>query len=914
MRLNLSQRFVAYTILLGVLPLLALGIVSIQLYRTAFESEARRFVIQAVNDKTALLDQQLSQVESLISNISGVEEITNTLAEEFSSSDVYARLSTQARIGYVLNNYLNLQGLVSIDILTLSGNHYHVGDTLDIGNIDMALRDRLIKETTAFTGTVYWAGLRPNINGKSTHRKVVVASRVIRHLNRQNGLQEPVALLVVNYDPDYIHRQFESASSGENDYMVLIDRHGNFVHHFDAGLIGTPAPPDLFSNPDSTQPVRKSGFLVSSAPLRAGQWRLGVVMPEEVIDRPVISIVRASAMVMLIALLAAAVGAVFFLKRVVSPLREITDRFNAIRASPGIKQSRLPLDGDDEISNLKRGFNELLDALDARSESEDESRLRESQLRANLENTPNVAVQWYDENGRVIYWNPASEKLFGHSSEEATGKTRDELVLQRDDAPEFPAIINELRTSKRSYGPYEARFEASNDRRGWILSTVFAMPMSGARIGYVGMDVDITERKHAEEAQKTLNAELEDRVLARTKDLEVKNAELSQARDLADRANRAKSTFLANMSHELRTPMNAIVGMSGLILRHTEDPTLKDRLQKIDNASKHLLNLISDILDLSKIEADRLQLEKVDFNVAEVLDNTLSLLRHKAVEKGLALRCQLSPGVSSLTLKGDPLRLGQVLLNFLSNSLKFTETGSITLCAEVMDEHGDEVLLRWEVRDTGIGITPEAQKGLFTAFKQADDSTTRKYGGTGLGLAISKHLVKAMGGEVGVHSIAGLGSTFWFTTAFERAPYLAAPTKHDLSIEERIKNLHGGTRVLLAEDEPINQEVSRCLLEDVGLQVTLVGDGEEAVAQARKDRYALILMDMQMPNLNGVDATLAIRESSMNTDTPILALTANAFGEDRRRCLEAGMNDHLAKPVDPDALYEAISRWLEHRG
>ncbi len=418
---------------------------------------------------------------------------------------------------------------------------------------------------------------------------------------------------------------------------------------------------------------------------------------------------------------------------------------------------------------------------------------------------------------------------------------------------------------------------------------------------------DVSERQMAAAELEQHRNHLEVMVVQRTE-------ELALARDAAEAASRAKSTFLANMSYELRTPMNGIIGMTNLVQRRTQDPLLLDQLGKISQASGRLLALINDILDISKIEAERLVLEQVDFSLGEVLDNLMNLVGPKVMEKGLKIHIDLAPQLPSLLLNGDPLRMGQILLNLAGNAVKFTETGAITLSARLQQDEVDQVVLRWEVQDTGIGIDSEDQKRLFTAFEQADGSMTRKYGGTGLGLAISKRLAHLMGGEIGVESRAGEGSTFWFTTRLRKASASEATTPEGftaISAESRIATHYAGTSVLLVEDEPINQEVSHSLLEDAGLRVDLAEDGNIALAMARRHVYALILMDMQMPNLNGVDATRAIRADSLNTTTPILAMTANAFEEDRKICLAAGMNDHIAKPIEPELLFERLWKWLQ---
>jgi signal transduction histidine kinase len=384
----------------------------------------------------------------------------------------------------------------------------------------------------------------------------------------------------------------------------------------------------------------------------------------------------------------------------------------------------------------------------------------------------------------------------------------------------------------------------------------------------------------------------------------------------AEAASRAKSTFLANMSHELRTPMNGIMGLTSLALRHADDPKLRDQLGKIAHASLHLLNVINDILDISKIEAEHLTLEQVPFRFGTVLENLMGLIWQRVNDKGLKLHIDMAPEIVRQSWSGDPLRVGQILLNFAGNAIKFTAQGSITVRARLVEESATDALLRFEVRDTGIGISTADQARLFTAFEQADDSMTRKYGGTGLGLAISKQLAVMMGGDAGVVSQPEQGSTFWFTVRLGKAQggsdaVSPAPTFAQDSAETRLRTRFAGTRLLLAEDEPVNQEVSRGLLEDVGLAVDVAEDGAVAVALAKRHHYTLILMDMQMPKLNGLDATRQIRALPGYEHTPILAMTANAFGEDRQTCLDAGMNDHIAKPVDPEKLFETLLAWLE---
>ena len=543
----------------------------------------------------------------------------------------------------------------------------------------------------------------------------------------------------------------------------------------------------------------------------------------------------------------------------------------------------------------------------------------------------------------------------------------------------------------------------------------------------VGSWSDIDSRKAAERAIQAAQAELE-------------------------KANDAKSAFLANMSHEIRTPMNAVLGLSHLALKTDPSPRQRDYLIKIRNSGQHLLGIINEILDFSKIEAGKLTVENIEFDLDKVLENVSNLISEKASEKGLELVFDIEPSVVSSRLRGDPLRLGQILINFCNNAVKFTEAGEIVIRAQVLDVLEDSQVVKFSVCDTGIGMTDAQMERLFQAFEQADTSTTRKYGGTGLGLAISKRLAELMDGNVGVTSELGKGSTFWFTarlgkgaaaprpnllrsdlrgrrvliiddnsparavlsnmltnmtfsadeaasgeegiemvrqavkrgepyeivfvdwqmpsldgietskrilalpdlaisphlvmvTAYGREDVLKQAEKNGLEnvlikpvtsstlfdtivgVLRADQETNGlvevapsfeiartrGTRVLLVEDNEINQEVAIGLLEDAAIHVDLAENGEIAVRMSRQNDYDVVLMDMQMPVMDGIEATREIRSDPRLRNLPIIAMTANAMATDREKCLDAGMNDHIGKPIDPDQLFSVLLRWAERR-
>lgn len=543
--------------------------------------------------------------------------------------------------------------------------------------------------------------------------------------------------------------------------------------------------------------------------------------------------------------------------------------------------------------------------LEALAATEARLLLRDRYQRALLDNFP-FAVWLKDTDGRILSTNVGLAQTVGaRNADELVGKTNFDL-LPADQADVAHAEDCAVVASRRqAHAEVEIR-EAGGLK--WF--ETYKAPVIGEKnevIGTVGFMREITERKLAEMELEAHRHHLEDLVVERT-------TALSIAKEAAETANRAKSTFLANMSHELRTPMNAIMGLTSILMLRSGDQEQIAFLGKIRDASNHLLSIINDVLDIARIEAERLTLEEVDFRLESVLENTYSLVSLKAAEKGLVLKTELPATIANLVLQGDPLRLGQILLNLTGNAIKFSSHSTVTTRILLAEQTPGDVLLRFEVSDNGIGISTDDQRRLFSPFEQVDGSMTRKFGGTGLGLSICKRLAELMGGTIGLESAAGSGSTFWFTARFRTPDQHRSETHDDLSIsaEELLRTNYAGTAILVVEDDSIGRDVLRCLLESVQLKVDLAENGVEAVEKSMRYDYALILMDMQMPLMNGLDATRAIRADSTRKQMPIVAVTANVFDTDQTRCMDAGMNDHLGKPVHPEQLYRTVLRWMEN--
>jgi PAS domain S-box-containing protein len=563
----------------------------------------------------------------------------------------------------------------------------------------------------------------------------------------------------------------------------------------------------------------------------------------------------------------------------------------------------------------RRSYDRLVAHQEAeRKQSEDALKESEERWKFAIEGTGDGLWDWNVQTGKA-YYSPRYKEMFGYADADI-GDTADEWSkrIHPDDAPGVFSELQPYMEGKPGSATVEFRMLCKDGSWQWTLGRgmVVSRAVDGKPMRLIGTNTDITERKQVELEIRSLNANLEERVRQRTADLETTNQLLTQAKLQAETANIAKSAFLANMSHEIRTPMNGIIGMANILRREGVTPRQSNRLDTIDASAQHLLAVINDVLDLSKIEAGKFTLEEAPLVISSLLANVSSILSERAKAKGLHLLIETEHLPDNLV--GDPTRLQQALLNYATNAVKFTETGTVTLRVLMQEESAASVMLRFEVQDTGIGISPEAMSRLFSAFEQADNSMTRKYGGTGLGLAITLRLAELMGGKVGADSTAGVGSTFWFTVKLKKGDEaVAAPAATNVAAEAELRQRYAGQRILVVDDEPINQEVTLMQLEDVDLLADTAEDGVVAVAMARKNSYAAILMDMQMPKLNGVEATQQIRQLPGYQDTPIIAMTANAFAEDKAKCLAAGMNDFLIKPFNPDQLFAILLRALSRR-
>jgi PAS domain S-box-containing protein len=510
----------------------------------------------------------------------------------------------------------------------------------------------------------------------------------------------------------------------------------------------------------------------------------------------------------------------------------------------------------------------------------------------------------FDREGRIQQVNVAGAALLGAAPGALQGRSFLDFVLPGE-RRQTAALLDQARATHRRHNS-ELTVLSSNPQRPQVQVRLDVMTdATGTTQRAVLVDITEARRLHAEVEEH--RAHLEERVALRTRELLVE-------RERAEAANLAKRTFLSTMSHELRTPMNAIIGYTHLLQREDPTPHQITRLEPISTASAHLLALLNDVLDLAKIEAGRFELERQVFSWATLLRQVEDQIRPSAQEKGLQLT--VDAGDVPAQLRGDATRLTQALLNLMANACKFTDSGSVALHCRVDSETPDELVVRFEVRDTGIGVSPAQLATLFQPFVQAETSITRRYGGSGLGLAITRHLAELMGGTAGALSMAGAGSVFWFTARLGKVAPLAegdaaadaltpAPTDEAL-----LRRDHAGARVLMVEDDPVNRQIAQAFLQSFGLQVDMAQTGGSALALAAAHPYALVLMDIRMPGLDGHEVTRALRQLPGHAQTPVVAMTADAQQAARTASLAAGMNDHLTKPFSPEQLAATVLRWL----
>ncbi len=536
---------------------------------------------------------------------------------------------------------------------------------------------------------------------------------------------------------------------------------------------------------------------------------------------------------------------------------------------------------------------------DISTRKQSEERLRE--LSQAVEQSPE-SILITDLDARIKYVNESFIRTTGYTRDEILGKNPKFLQSGKTPAATYESLWATVSQGGTWQGEMYNRRKDGSEYVQWAIITPLRQP-DGTVSEYVAVQDDITERKRQSEELNRHRHHLEQLVEERTIDL-------AEAKQQAEVANLAKSTFLSNMSHEIRTPMTGVLGMASLLRRTKLNQQQTEYLDKVESSGKHLLSIINDILDISKIEAGKLKLNEDDFKLADLIGGVVAIIDEKIRAKGLHFILDLEGAPQFL--HGDRMRLGQCLINYLGNAVKFTDEGRITLVCRISEETEAGYLLRFEVRDTGIGLTPAQMGHIFEAFEQADKTTTREYGGTGLGLTITRRIALMMGGEVGVESEAGKGSTFWLTARLGKAAETYDPeTVKTESAEQAITRDFHGSRILVVEDEPINQELARTILECVGLVVEVAGNGAEAIKACEANDYALVLMDMRMPVMDGIEATRAIRQLPSFSVTPILALTANAFNENRELCLSAGMNDFICKPFDPEILFLTLLKWLK---
>jgi signal transduction histidine kinase len=744
-RLNITAKLVGYLLVAGIVPLLVFGISAFQIAREIVIGQAGDYHLRLVSDFATYVDLYRNQVEDLAANIAGNDALARALnAADQQSASTYEALNTKAQIGYLLNSFVRVKGLVSLDLFTLQGKHFHIGETLNASTFEQASVRQMMQDSEAASSGVFWRGSEDNINRTSPQLKVIVLTRMIAQYDpTETGSNTAVGLLVINLNDEIFRDYFRREVADNHLRIMAIDRHGKLMHHSDRSLIGQPLTPELLlrvRDPTAIHQLRLDGeeVIMTAIALPGIDGYLIMMTPLALQTAPVNRLALTGLALLLVGLAGIGLLARHFARTVVTPLRAVSDRFRHLRENPALTHCPLPVPAEqDEIATLISGFNSHVEALAVQRRAAAELKLVEQSalqnatlLRTAIE-AIDEAFAVYDQDDRLVFCNEKFRTLDPTASDPmASGETFEQTLRHDAERGKYPDALGRVEawvaTRVDEHRSGKTHIEQNFDDGRWLRIVERKTP-SGHIVVFA---IDITH--------------------------------LKRMREVAEAANVAKSRFLATMSHEIRTPMNGILGMAQLLLMpNLADGEREEYARTILACGQTLLTLLNDILDLSRIEAGKIQLESTLFDPAQLIHETRQLFLAAAGKRDLPLDAHWD-GPAGQSYRSDTLRLRQMLANLVGNAIKFTAQGHVRIEVSERSRDQEGAMLEFSVSDTGVGIPADKLELLFRPFSQADSSTTRVFGGSGLGLSIVRSLAQLLGGEVGVESTPGKGSRFWF--------------------------------------------------------------------------------------------------------------------------------------------------------